>query len=519
MITNKSFTIRAGHTRVWPMKIAIHSWFDYHIASRFKAFAEDLFNDKFFQARGISLSHVVANGGSSSISVEVFVHDSKLYDFYNSYPAYKVFRFGLKKKRKVRSRLYLKKKRKVKKLPYSKRVKRKLFTFNRKKFLFFSSKHNIHKKYRIRSSKNFLRRRYVKAKFTAFGIRQRLKRATRGINNFSKRLKHSVFFRRRFKTFSSISKFIKKLVKRTFKRRVVRRPRFFFIKKSPSYSPSSNISRFYRYIIFRSFSKQVRGDRKKRFKKKRKFKHAKRPSRPYRKRIKPVSPYARFSNYFARSPYKSAVTFDTKRPVKVIKKTKSVRRSKRKSFVSNKSFYKNKNFRNRRRFRGSPLLPLQKRAARFMFFNQYSAYASYRFVRYRFYHFIGKFIASQLYAFFKVPVSVNFSFFPIHRGTSSFYLNFITTKLYYRYILSDVVKPIVRMSLRFYRGFVIHCKGRFTRAQMAVTKKFVRRSVSYSKVNSLLDYAQRSVVLKYGTCNLRIWIRHLFVCLKHYLRL
>jgi ribosomal protein S3 len=95
----------------------------------------------------------------------------------------------------------------------------------------------------------------------------------------------------------------------------------------------------------------------------------------------------------------------------------------------------------------------------------------------------------------------------LHRAGSDFYLNFITTKLYYRYILSDVIKPIVRISLKFYRGFVINCNGRFTRAQIAVSKKFVRKSVSYSKITSSLDYAQRSVVLKYGTCNLRIWIR------------
>jgi hypothetical protein len=183
-------------------------------------------------------------------------------------------------------------------------------------------------------------------------------------------------------------------------------------------------------------------------------------------------------------------------------------------YKNKKSFYKKKNTYKSKwirypfwRIRYSPVNPVSAKGSRFMFFTQHSAYASVKFVRYSFFSFISKFLSSQIFKFFQVPVSVRFSFFPLHRAGSDFYLNYITSKLYYRYILSDVIKPLIKLSKKFYRGFVVNCKGRFTRAQIAVSKKFSKRPVSYSRMSSLVDYNQRSVVLKYGTCNLRIWIR------------
>ena len=168
-----------------------------------------------------------------------------------------------------------------------------------------------------------------------------------------------------------------------------------------------------------------------------------------------------------------------------------------------KPFWYFKNNRYINRFRRIPSF-----SDRIIIFTQSSGYAAAKFIRYAFYHFISKFVSSQIYSSTKIPVIFNFHFFPLRKAKSTFFLNYITTKLYYRYILSDIVKPIVRMSLKFYRGFVINCHGRFTRAQMAVKKKFFRRPVSYSRVDSPIDYAQKSVVLKYGTCNLKIWIRY-----------
>lgn len=163
-------------------------------------------------------------------------------------------------------------------------------------------------------------------------------------------------------------------------------------------------------------------------------------------------------------------------------------------------------------FRASHRHKLRRRRYRFRVTRFYSQlhFARYHFrsIRSRFYVFLSRFFSSVLRRFSDYPIRVNFSFFSSRHATASFYLNYITTKLYYRYILSDVVSPIVRLSLRNYRGFAINCKGRFTRAQIAVQKYYRRGRLGFSTLSVPIDYAQKSVVLKYGTCNLKIWIRH-----------
>jgi ribosomal protein S3 len=126
-----------------------------------------------------------------------------------------------------------------------------------------------------------------------------------------------------------------------------------------------------------------------------------------------------------------------------------------------------------------------------------------------FYFFISRFIAklfSNPINF--LPVQIKYLHISPRFSTAPLYLNYLTAKLYYRYILSDVVSPIVRTSLRHYRGFSINCKGRFTRAQMAIQKNYRRGSLSFSRINNAVDYSQKFVVLKYGTCNIKLWIRH-----------
>ncbi len=133
-------------------------------------------------------------------------------------------------------------------------------------------------------------------------------------------------------------------------------------------------------------------------------------------------------------------------------------------------------------------------------------YSFPKFVRFRFFLFFGRF-ASML-SFLQLGCPVVFRLHFIGRLASvDFYLNYITTKLYYRYILNDVINPIVRISLKHYRGFRIVCRGRFTRAQIATERVYRRGALSLANAVSPVVYGQRSVVLKYGTCNLKIWLR------------
>lgn len=134
--------------------------------------------------------------------------------------------------------------------------------------------------------------------------------------------------------------------------------------------------------------------------------------------------------------------------------------------------------------------------------------SSTEFFRLRFYTFFSKLFAKFYYRQFAVPFYLVYSHFYSRHAPADFYLNFITAKLYYKYILADVINPIVRLSSRYYRGFAITCSGRFTRAQIASKKYFRRGSIGFSTGKIGLDYSQRAVTLKYGTCNFKIWVRH-----------
>jgi len=138
------------------------------------------------------------------------------------------------------------------------------------------------------------------------------------------------------------------------------------------------------------------------------------------------------------------------------------------------------------------------------FYNYFYSKSNYRL---SYYSFLSKILSKFFFSFCGSPLFVSFNHIVPRHTTSSLYLNYVCTKLYYRYILSDVVSPIVRLSLRQYRGFSINCKGRFTRAQIATQKAYRRGSLSFSYIKNHLDYAQKAVTLKYGTCSLKLWIR------------
>jgi hypothetical protein len=144
------------------------------------------------------------------------------------------------------------------------------------------------------------------------------------------------------------------------------------------------------------------------------------------------------------------------------------------------------------------------------FVNYLNFFYSSRTFRLRYYFFVARLLAGMVKLTSSNFITFGFNHILPRHSTSNFYLNYICAKLYYRYILNDVVNPIVRLTIRQYRGFSISCKGRFTRAQIATQKRYQRGSLSFSYLGSQLDYAQKAVTLKYGTCNLKLWIRRLY---------
>lgn len=83
-----------------------------------------------------------------------------------------------------------------------------------------------------------------------------------------------------------------------------------------------------------------------------------------------------------------------------------------------------------------------------------------------------------------------------------------SVKLYYKYMLNDVIKPIIRGASIYYSGFFVLCKGRFTRAQMASKRLFRRNFVNYNRTYRPIYYAINSVALRYGASTVHIWLQH-----------
>lgn len=639
MITNKSSVIRLGGTQAWSIKSFSLVWFQYHMNARLKFFFQKYFDDKFFQNRGISFSHVLLKFFSGRLQLEVFLHDSKLYDFYSTKPSHKAISLV---KNFCRRRFYRKIYRKIKKVRRlglrnfqrkrnASRLSLRLSStfFRRSSFFFVNSKNKLicgMSKFRGKSvvltssveslfkkSYFFKKRFWNVAKWTKFVFSRLQKKRkvklfkpifSRSAPIAFKNFRYNYLLARRR---SKLVDFLEHKSRKRFKRYLEKKQKFFsnFFRKSKRFGRRFNrfryknkkfnrynyrrkkyfnkykkrarrrvLSRFYKFyarrrrLIIRHFTRVARLRLRKLYTSTllevrnsltsssislspifRRF-MLKRIWLQYLSKkkliLKNLASRKRFKILYLRShPYlrrwglqffgKKKSKFNVTKKLKLTKKSKQKKKSKvtftagkvnskkqKHSKLSKKQKYpfakkvkfnkKPRFFSNRKRGkwsrrRGAVVTSFDSRSDKFVFFNQYSAYSSPKFIRYRFYHFLAKFLSAQIYKSFKLPVYVNFNFFPIHRAGSDFYLNYITAKLYYRYILSDIIKPIVKMSIAFYRGFVVSCKGRFTRAQIAVSKKFVRRSVSYSRISSLLDYGQRAVVLKYGTCNLRIWIR------------
>lgn len=158
--------------------------------------------------------------------------------------------------------------------------------------------------------------------------------------------------------------------------------------------------------------------------------------------------------------------------------------------------------RKRRRKLKRPFLPFFSRFKRL-------SYTYFRFFRFKFFKFISFLFSRGINKkFLGLPVRLFIRVIPAYRTTVNIFLRYFITKLFYRYMLGDVINPIVRSSIRRFRGFTVVANGRFTRAQIASHKQYKRGSVSFSSISIPIDYNQMCVPLKYGTCNLKLWIRY-----------
>lgn len=102
----------------------------------------------------------------------------------------------------------------------------------------------------------------------------------------------------------------------------------------------------------------------------------------------------------------------------------------------------------------------------------------------------------RTYPVFYIDTNVNaFAFYAIVR-------------LKYKYLLSHVIKPIIKGIARYYKGFFVLCNGRFTRAQIASTKIFRRGFINFSRSHLPVYYRIRTIPLRYGASTIHLWLQH-----------
>jgi hypothetical protein len=125
-------------------------------------------------------------------------------------------------------------------------------------------------------------------------------------------------------------------------------------------------------------------------------------------------------------------------------------------------------------------------------------------LHYEFFNFLVRFFSSFSFnKFFRVRTAKLYIIPYIAANVDSF-IFYSAIRLHYKYILSDVIKPIIKGVAMYYQGFFVLCKGRFTRAQMASKKLFSKRFINYNRLHNPIYYSFKAVSLRYGASTVHI---------------
>jgi len=93
------------------------------------------------------------------------------------------------------------------------------------------------------------------------------------------------------------------------------------------------------------------------------------------------------------------------------------------------------------------------------------------------------------------------------RFNAILYARFVARRLKQRFNLNETMN-VLRTFLRseYISGYLFVCSGRFSKKQRASTFKFRGGSVPISSFSVPVQHAQDLVRLRYGTCNIKVWI-------------
>lgn len=91
--------------------------------------------------------------------------------------------------------------------------------------------------------------------------------------------------------------------------------------------------------------------------------------------------------------------------------------------------------------------------------------------------------------------------------------DFIAIRLSQNFRLGEVLSSVNGFFYKLYKryklikGYKIQCSGRFTRKQRAMLQWKLFYSIKPSTLKSQLDYSLTEVILKFGKCAIKVWIR------------
>jgi len=107
--------------------------------------------------------------------------------------------------------------------------------------------------------------------------------------------------------------------------------------------------------------------------------------------------------------------------------------------------------------------------------------------------------------------SFSFNLISIGRDelTSILLLKYVRNLMKRGYTLMESVgrlKELLELNKRWIQGIVLRCKGRFTRKERAFYSMYKVGKVSFGTVSMPIDYYSMTLILKYGSCNLTLWM-------------
>ncbi len=103
---------------------------------------------------------------------------------------------------------------------------------------------------------------------------------------------------------------------------------------------------------------------------------------------------------------------------------------------------------------------------------------------------------------------INLIFLPVDLISAEMIVSFIRIKFMQRATFGQIIMLVrtLLLSMKNLEGVRLDFSGRYTRRQRASHRSIRLGRVPFSSLKNVIDYAEGSVILKYGKCGFKIWL-------------